>query len=57
MQSDGINLRYFKLRLSDLTEFIDLNILGSKNIGIRKLRVSVEMDSIYFHFLNFLCKM
>ena len=57
MQSDGINLRYFKLRLSDLTEFIDLNILGSKNIGIRKLRVSVEMDSIHFHFLNFLCKM
>ena len=40
MQSDGINLRYFKLRLSDLTEFIDLNILGCKNIGIRKLRVS-----------------
>ena len=50
LQHSGVNLRYFKLRLFNLTEFIVFKIpksttLSCKNIGIRKSEFAAKTHS------------
>ena len=41
LQPDGVNLLYFKLRLFDLTEFIELKYLRSMALGCKDIEVRV----------------
>ena len=58
LQSDGVNLYYFKLRLSDITEFIVWNIylrystMGYKDIGIRKSEFVAKTQFLSKKFVN-----
>ena len=39
LQPDGVNLLYFKLRILDLTEFIELKYLTSIALGCKDIEI------------------
>ena len=55
LQPDGVNLWYFKLRIFDLTEFLELKYLRSMALGCKDIEIP-KLEFVAKTLLSFLEK-